>query len=189
MGCTSNPLGLCQHQEECSRSAFITWLLNEIANQVNINSDLYFLHISEYSEWIDVPARNSTADTAITEITEGLKFQIRTSAALTSTNVIRCLLTGSSDFFTIDGSTIKARFCGYSLAGNEGFLSTGGILTFLKSTTQLLVWFDDVLEVTWAYEDKSASQICQMRSPMTALSFHLLYDDTASVQYRYTFAS
>ena len=83
------------------------------------------------------------------------------------------------------GLPVTFKYCSHNLTGNEGFLSRGGILTFLKSTTQLLIWFDDVLEVTWVYEDSSDTEVCQMRKPMTALKFHTKTADTASVQYRY----
>ena len=139
--------------------------------------------VSAYSEWIDVPDFDSSQD--IPEITDGVKFQIRTDAALSSGNRIRLKLIGSSYFLTFDNVFVNAQYCGYSLTGNEGFISKGGVLTFLKSTTQLLMWFDDLLEVNWAYEDKSDTQICRMRSRMTALKFHINKVDTASVQYRY----
>ena len=139
--------------------------------------------VSAYSEWIDVPDFDSSQD--IPEITDGVKFQIRTDAALSSGNMIRLMLIGSSYFLTFDNVFVNAQYCGYSLTGNEGFISKGGVLTFLKSTTQLEVWFDDVLEVTWVYEDKSATEECQMRGTMTALKFHGSSTDTASVQYRY----
>ena len=61
-----------------------------------------------------------------------------------------------------------------------------GVLTFLKTSTQLQIWFDDVLEFTWVYEDNDADNTCVMRKPMTGLKFRgpsIL--DTVSTHYRY----
>ena len=76
---------------------------------------------------------------------------------------------------------------GYTLKGTEGFLQRAGVLTFLKTTTQLQVWFDDVLEVTWVYEDSSDYK-CAMKNQMTGLRFKANADhmvDKVSTHYRY----
>ena len=72
----------------------------------------------------------------------------------------------------------------YDLKGTEGFLQRAGVLTFLKSTTQLQVWFDDVLEVTWVY----VGDTCDMRNEMAGLRFHgqvSQNNDKVSTHYRY----
>ena len=76
---------------------------------------------------------------------------------------------------------------GYKLEGTEGFLQRAGTITFLKSTTQLQVWFDDVLEVTWVYEDKGDGASCSLRTSMTGLKFKSPFDkyDKVSSHYRY----
>lgn len=67
------------------------------------------------------------------------------------------------------------------------FFERGGVLTFLKTNTQLKIWFDDVLEVTWIYEDKSVSEICGMRDQLSGLQFQTPNGrvDTVSTHYRY----
>ena len=69
---------------------------------------------------------------------------------------------------------------------NMGFLQRAGILTFLKTNTQLQVWFDDVLEVTWVYRDQLDGEECKMRTEMTGLKFKSPNrTDTVSTHYRY----
>ena len=67
---------------------------------------------------------------------------------------------------------------------SKGFLLRSGVMTFLKTSTQLQIWFDDVLEVTWVYEDKDAP--CRMRGLMTGLSFRANnVEYKVSTHYRY----
>ena len=103
-------------------------------------------------------------------------------------NEIRWTMEGVS-WFIFTTRHIEAGKCngGYTLKGTEGFLQRPGVLTFLKTTTQLQVWFDDVLEVTWVYEDDSDGR-CAMRNTMTGLRFHgasLKKFDKVSTHYRY----
>ena len=100
---------------------------------------------------------------------------------------MRLMFEGVS-WFTLSPSSINAKKCngGYQLKGTEGFLQKAGVLTFLKTTTQLQIWFDDVLEVTWVYEDNDATNKCYMRNKMTGLSFRgNSKADTVCIQYRY----
>ena len=69
-----------------------------------------------------------------------------------------------------------------------GFFLRPGVLTFLKTSTQLQIWFNDVLEVTWIYAD-NGDQICVMRNAMVGLKFMAVYQgthkDKVSKEYRY----
>jgi len=91
----------------------------------------------------------------------------------------------NSNYFTFDASKITVRKCGsYPIKETAGFLSRGGILTFLKTQTTLKIWFDEVLEVDW---DFSADDDCVMRSIAKRIQFHLSnVMDTASKQYRFS---
>ena len=64
---------------------------------------------------------------------------------------------------------------------NAPFYQQAGVLTFLKTSTQLQIWFNDVLEVTWVYKDYGGT--CHMRSKMTGLMFSA--EDTLLTHYRY----
>ena len=122
---------------------------------------------------------------------EGKKFQIQTDKKIDADNDIRWGIGGVGwSWFAFTSVAIAAGQCngGYKLKGTEGFLQHAGVLTFLKTSTQLQVWFDDVLEVTWVYEDISDSYRCMMRNTMTGLRFHALSltkFDKVSTHYRY----
>ena len=142
---------------------------------------------TRYSEWQALPEDRNTM---INEIVENKRFQIRTDKKIDSTNDIRWML-GGSGWFTFTTGSIGAAKCngGYnSFTEYEGFFHRAGVLTFLKTSTQLQVWFDDVLEVTWVYVDNSETIKCNMRRPLTGLKFkanqeHLA--DKVSTHYRY----
>ena len=113
---------------------------------------------------------------------------MRTDKKIDAGNDIRWTMGGVS-WFTFRTGNIGAYKCngGYTLQGTEGFLQRAGVLTFLKTSTQLQVWFDDVLEVTWVYEDSSNDR-CAMRNKMTGLRFYATspsYSDEVSIDYRY----
>ena len=134
-----------------------------------------------------VPVDKSTT---IYEIKEGKKFQIRTDKKIDSNNDIRWNLLGASWFIFATGS-LSSRFCtGRVFSATDqasmGFFQRAGIITVLKTSTQLQIWFDDVLEVTWIYEDRDGDSICYMRSTMTGLKFTLANrEDKVSTHYRY----
>ena len=141
-----------------------------------------------YSDWIPVPADKWTH---IYEIKEGKKFQVRTDKKIDGNNDIRWNLIGTS-WFTFTLESLRSKWCAggrtFSAADHAsmGFFQRAGILTVLKTNTQLQIWFDDVLEVTWVYEDKDADNICGMRGTMTGLVFRLSnYEDKVSTHYRY----
>ena len=68
----------------------------------------------------------------------------------------------------------------------KGFFLKPGVLTFLKTTTEMKIWFDDVLEVTWVFANKHG-QTCKFKNPMTGLKFLSAQkvEDTISIEYRY----
>ncbi|KAL5272276.1 hypothetical protein ACHWQZ_G000482 [Mnemiopsis leidyi] len=143
-----------------------------------------------YSEWIPVPADKSTL---ISEIKEGKKFQISTDKKIDGSNDIRWTLAGGS-WFTFDTGSVNAAKCGGTGKiftdedrATKGFFLRAGDLTFLKTNTQLQIWFDDVLEVTWIYEDVDTSIPCYMRRTMTGLQFKTPSnkEDKVSTHYRY----
>ena len=136
-----------------------------------------------YSEWIPVPGNR---DTLIAEIVENKKFQIRTDKKIDGSNDIRWAL-GGVGWFTLITSSVSAYKCvRYNLKGIEPFLQRAGIMTFLKTSTQLKVWFDDVLEVTWVYQDSHSDVPCAMRKPLQGMKFKLNNNvDDVSTHYRY----
>ena len=143
----------------------------------------------QYSNWIQVPAQEDRG-TWIDEIVEGKKFQIRTDKKIDADHDIRWFINGLTSpfqWFILTTEEINANECNrYTPKGTEGFLQNAGVLTFLKSTTQLQIWFDDVLEVTWVYEDDGEGS-CNMKQQMTGMKFqtHLPKYDTVSTHYRY----
>ena len=122
---------------------------------------------------------------------EGKKFQVQTDKKIDANNDIRWEFEGAS-WFTFTTRSLG----GYQCAGSgkifsdddratKGFFQSAGIITVLKTSTQLQIWFDDVLEVTWVFEDNSAGT-CAMRRTMTGLRFTLSqYEDKVSTHYRY----
>ena len=124
---------------------------------------------------------------------EGKKFQIKTDKKIDVSNDIRWIIQGAS-WLTFTTGSINAAKCngGYAFTDTDrasmGFFLRAGIFTFLKTSTQLQIWFDDVLEVTWVYEDNDASNRCYMRGTMTGLKFMANSDnyiDDVSTHYRY----
>ena len=106
---------------------------------------------------------------------EGKKFQIRTDKKIGFVEDIRWTMNGPR-WFTFTEASVNAGKCnnGHKFTETDlttkGFFLRAGVLTFLKTSTQLQIWFDDVLEVTWVYEDNDADNSCMMRKPMTGLS-------------------
>ena len=124
---------------------------------------------------------------------EGKKFQIRTDKMIDANEIdIRWTMNGPN-WFTFTEGSVNAAKCnnGYKFTDTDrasmGFFLRAGVLTFLKTSTKLQIWFDDVLEVTWVYEDNDASNTCYMRRPMTGLKFKTPNgkEDKVSTHYRY----
>ena len=129
----------------------------------------------------------------ISELVEGKKFQTKTDKKIDKTNDINWIIQGGT-WFTFTTGSISSAKCngGYAFTdtdrANMGFFLRAGVFTFLKTSTQLQVWFDDVLEFTWVYEDNDASNTCYMRRTMTGLKFRGnrdTYIDDVSTHYRY----
>ena len=110
---------------------------------------------------------------------------MRTDKKIDGSNDIRWMMKEAS-WFTLTTGYIRANKCSYKLEGTERFFKRAGVLTFLKTSTRLKVWFDDVLEVTWVYEDSNAGR-CAMRNKMTGLRFinQSQRIDKVSTHYRY----
>ena len=149
----------------------------------------YLFPDTKYSDWFPLPEDRNTV---INEIVENKRFQIRTDKKIDSTNNIRWLLKlGGFSWFTFTTESISAPKCngGYnSFTEYEGFFHRAGVLTFLKTSTQLQVWFDDVLEVTWVFKDNSGTQKCFMRRTLKGLKFkanQANLADKVSTHYRY----
>ena len=136
-------------------------------------------------------------DTLISDIVENKKFQIRTDKKIDKNNDIRWAMVGLKiDFFKLTTKHPHAAYCGgtgkdfsETDQANKGFFQRPGVLTFLKTSTQLQIWFDDVLEVTWIYAD-NGDQTCVMRDAMVGLKFQTTYSgtkhkDKVSTEYRY----
>ena len=120
---------------------------------------------------------------------EGKRFQIRTNKKIDIDNKIIWTLKGVGELFINAniGARINARFCepGKSAVDeNAPFYQQAGVLTFLKTSTQLQIWFNDLLEVTWVYKDYGGR--CKMKSKMTGLKFKGAgKENNISTHYRY----
>jgi len=153
------------------------------------SSTIYILG-TQYSEWFPVPEDKSTY---VNELVEGKKFQVQTDKKIDGSNDIKWSMGGfppDESWFTLRTGFLASKYCnnGYTLQGTEGFLQRAGVLTFLKTTTQLQIWFDDVLEVTWVYEDKDENDKCAMRNKLAGLRFNGAHPDRidkVSIHYRY----
>jgi hypothetical protein len=124
----------------------------------------------------------------IKEIVEDKRFQIRTKSKIGGNNVIKWNMQGIG-WFTFDTKNmVNAKNCPNSrevVGLDDPFFKRAGVLTFQKTTTQLKIWFDDMLEATWVYNDKSVSETCQMKNKLTGLKFKASHSDTVATHYRY----
>ena len=123
---------------------------------------------------------------------EGRKFQVRTDKKIDGRNDIGWFLLPHVDMFTFTTTSINAKNCRKDFSDDDratkGFFQRAGVLTFLKTSTQLRIWFDDVLEVTWVYETGD----CNMRKTMTGLRFvsgESTRKDDVSTHFRYEIGS
>ena len=139
-----------------------------------------------YSEWIAVPVDKSTF---ISEIKENKKFQIRSDKKLDESNDIRWTLKGpywlwfTTEFLHAFNCNETRKYFSNEERANNGFFHRAGVLTFLKTNAHLKIWFEDVLEVTWIYENST----CSMTKTMTGLRFRTPQGklDKVSTHYRY----
>ena len=122
---------------------------------------------------------------------EGKRFQIRTDKKIDSGNDIRWTMKGIGWFTLTTTHMVNAYKCdGGSDAVKEEapFFQQAGVLTFLKTSSELQIWFDGVLEVTWVYKDKEPETLCAMRNTLSGLKFHAndgAKKDRVSTHYRY----
>ena len=135
-------------------------------------------------------------DTLISQIVENKKFQIKTYRKIEKNIDIRWALVGLKiEYFKFTSKLLHAAYCGGTGKefsdtdqANMGFFLRPGVLTFLKTSTELKIWFDDVLEVTWIYAD-NGDHICVMRDAMVGLKFMAVYQgthkDKVTKEYRY----
>ena len=91
-------------------------------------------------------------------------------------------------FTMVQGGVRASKCVEFAILGDEpfAFLQRAGEFTFLKTSTQLQVWFDDALEVKWVYQDKDQNHPCAMRTPFKGLKFTgNNLQDKVSTHYRY----
>ena len=126
---------------------------------------------------------------------EGKKFQIRTDKKIDENNYIGWHLK-MVESITLNTASLNNQYCKSKVftdddRATKGFFQRAGVLTVLKTSTQLQIWFDDVLEVTWVFEDiANADHPCFMRTRvMTGLRFlsGTYVPDKVSTHYRYGF--
>ena len=128
--------------------------------------------------------------TWIEDIVENKKFQIRTDKKIDNSNDIRWTFGGPGwfTFTTVQGGVRASKCVEFAILGDEpfAFLQRAGEFTFLKTSTQLQVWFDDILEVTWDFKDKDEAIPCAMKKKLNGLKFEgSSVGDTVSTHYRY----
>ena len=125
--------------------------------------------------------------TFIYGIKDSNKFQMRTDKKIDSENYIRWSM-GQVGWFQITEGEMSAEGCAVKLlnpSSSYGFFERAGDLTFLKTVTQLKVWFDDTLVVTWVYEDLDNTTPCTMRKLLAGMKFKSTVEDKVSIKYRY----
>ena len=119
---------------------------------------------------------------------EGKKFQVKTDKKIDNSNSIKWIINKRATYGWLDWTLKKvaAQFCkSYVFSRNEGFQQRAGVLTLLKTSTQLKVWFDDVLEFTWVFENTNG-RMCWFKNEMTGLQFKgKTSEDRVSTHYRY----
>ena len=139
----------------------------------------------QYSKWFPLPEDRNTY---IDKIVEGKKFQVKTDKKIDNSNFIKWTVNKADAYgwLTWTPTKVAASSCkSYVFSRNEGFFQRAGVLTLLKTSTQLKVWFDDVLEVTWVFEN-SRDQKCFMKNELENLKFKFRYNgDSVSTHYRY----
>ena len=117
--------------------------------------------------WFSVPTDRNTI---IRDILEGKKFQIRTNKKIDSSNDISWTFVGIGGF-TLTVKSINVNGCKkYQFQGTELFFQKAGEFVFLKSSTELQIWFDNVLEVTWTFQNAN-NHICDMKKTLDGLIF------------------
>ena len=73
--------------------------------------------------------------------------------------------------FTLTIKSISVNGCKkYQFQGTEPFFQKAGEFVFLKTSTELQIWFDNVLEVTWTFPNAN-NHICDMKKTLDGLIF------------------
>ena len=117
---------------------------------------------------------------------ENKKFQIRTGTKIDENNYIKLTFGGlHPGWVTLSREKLNSATCArHNFKGTEPFLQKSGEFTFLKTSTQLQIWFDDVFEVTWVFKDNK--DVCNMKGTFSGLKFEgSNAKDTVSTHYRY----
>ena len=138
----------------------------------------------KYSDWFPVPSDRSNF---VTGPQNGHKFQIKTNKAFNGEDAIKLTMKGAGEsaeeiWFYFGKPHIDAKYCKHfqSYTGGKDFLERGGTFTFLKTSSEMKIWFDDELEVTWVYEDLSG-QTCGLRNEVTEIKF--AFEGASGVEY------
>ena len=70
-------------------------------------------------------------------------FQIRTNKKIDDDHGIRLYMDGGPEVFTITSTKIYGLMCKeYDLDQKVKFLKKKGVITFLKTTTEMKIWFE-----------------------------------------------
>ena len=135
---------------------------------------VYFNLSGEYSAWVHVPTDKSNF---VTGPQNGHKFQIRTNKAFYGEDAIRLTMKGPGEsaeeiWFYFGKARIDAKYCKQyqSYTGTEGFLEQAGTFTFLITSSEMKIWFDDELEVTWVYENWPG-KTCGLKNEVAEIKF------------------
>ena len=140
----------------------------------------------QYSKWFPLPEDRNTY---IDKIVDGKKFQVKTDKKIDNSNSIKWIINKRATYGWLDWNLkrVAAQWCkSYVFSRNEGFQQRAGVLTLLKTSTQLKVWFDDVLEVTWVLENNSEKWCYMTKKPLKGLQFKgKTSEDRVSTHYRY----
>ena len=99
-----------------------------------------------YSSWYQVK-QNRKDRQYIDQIVDGKYFQIKTDKKINNGNDIRWTMKGAG-WFTFTNTAVNGYKCEqYILKNDEKFLKESGTMTFLKTTTEMKIWFEGNLEL------------------------------------------
>ena len=154
--------------------------------------DNYLNLVSAYTEWEPVTQAMKNRLTEVDGPYENYKFQYKTEDAITNENVIAMRFMPEECWLIIEVKygVLNINLGSYCLnlpqplSSSSNMLSSGGIFTFLKNTTHILIWFDGILEFEYEYVDNSVSNTCPFRTEATGI--HFISSDMATTEYRYT---
>ena len=112
-------------------------------NKIHYVNFLYFVSASiTYSEWTNTE-KNYADLTFIQEIVDDKYFQIKIKRSIDNDHGIRLYMDGDPWWFTLTSTKIDGYMCkGYDLDQKVKFLKKKGVITFLKTTTEMKIWFE-----------------------------------------------